>query len=700
LKDALKSVIDNNELYELIKNAESSNVLRKRAVKLTMTHSGLKILTPMFLGLMVSSVLFPVQALVNLGLSKSLQLTIFTSLFVVSKMAEGKYAYKKALAWNDYSSDVSKNLTHELIKHVQSLPMAYIESQSTEKLMALVKSDADTIVRFLNYTPGEFTDKATTIALGSAVVAAISPIAFLLCFIPVPLIAKLNKKQQKALAEHAGDSAKLDEQFNQVLSNNLSGISTVKSFTAEPLEIDRLKHMKSDLTDKQAKVAEINSYYGNLNEFLFMMGLSVPLIYNCINVLSNNIGMTTFMIQNGTVPSILTASTGLEYGKSLYRDASAAANRLNTLMAVQPELNHGELTSQSNIKGDLIFDNISFEYNSDSPVLNQVNLNIPSTGKIAFVGPTGSGKSTLMKLLLRFYDVHDGSITLDGNNINDIDLKHLRQSIGLVSQDPFLFNGSIYENLLYGRPDATFEEVVQACKIAHAYDFIQAKPEGFDAQIGERGNKLSGGQRQRLSIARAVLKRSSILILDEATSAVDNETEAAIRESVELISKNITVIIIAHRLSTIRYVDTIYHLKNGQITESGDHETLLKLDGDYASLWRLQTAQQFRSSMGQEDGIVIDNVVDVVDVVEAELDEQNKQGELLEQAAVNQPSTQTKQTSDKAKSGGEKKTATVKKSLAVNSLSQADSDTVDSESEDLLIAEKAASQVIGSNSIN
>jgi ATP-binding cassette subfamily B protein len=208
-----------------------------------------------------------------------------------------------------------------------------------------------------------------------------------------------------------------------------------------------------------------------------------------------------------------------------------------------------------------------------------------------------------MKILLRFYPINDGSVKFDDIDVSDIQLASLRQSISLVNQDPFLFEGTLYDNLIYGRPEASVEQVIEACKIAQDWDFVDAYPDKFAAQVGERGNKLSGGQRQRLSIARAVLKNSPILILDEATSAVDNETEAAIGKSIELIAKNSTVIIIAHRLSTVRHANCIYHLKDGQISESGTHEQLLACDRDYANLWRLQSAEQFKLTTG--NGIVI-----------------------------------------------------------------------------------------------
>jgi len=262
-------------------------------------------------------------------------------------------------------------------------------------------------------------------------------------------------------------------------------------------------------------------------------------------------------------------------------------------MATQPEIINGtqELPLET-VRGEIHFDNISFTYRESHKIFDGFDLHIPAHHTVALVGATGLGKSTLLKLLLRFYEVDDGQVLLDGHNIRDLDLIDLRKSIGLVSQDVFLFEGTVYDNILYGRPEATREDVIAAAEAAEALEFILKLPKGFDASIGERGLKLSGGQKQRISIARAVLKDPPILIMDEATSSVDNETEGAIQRSIERISKGRTTIIIAHRMSTIRQVDQIYLLDNGRVEEQGTHEELLALDGGYAVLWKLQTGER------------------------------------------------------------------------------------------------------------
>ena len=289
--------------------------------------------------------------------------------------------------------------------------------------------------------------------------------------------------------------------------------------------------------------------------------------------------------------------TGLGKTLDLYQRAMASTNRVMALLDTPIQAHPGELSlNPQTVKGELVLNNLRFAYPDRRPVLQDISLTIPAGKTIGIVGSTGSGKSTLVKLLLRLYEWESGDILLDGVDIRRYFLGDLRRSIGLVSQDVFLFHGTVRENIAYGSPDATFAEIEQAAILAEAQEFIDQLPHGYDTIIGERGQKLSGGQRQRLAIARAILKNPPILILDEATSAVDNETEAAIVKSLAKITQNRTTIAIAHRLSTIRYADCIYVLERGTVQEQGNHETLLAQQGIYAKLWQVQTG--LRSAVG------------------------------------------------------------------------------------------------------
>jgi ATP-binding cassette subfamily B protein len=273
-----------------------------------------------------------------------------------------------------------------------------------------------------------------------------------------------------------------------------------------------------------------------------------------------------------------------------YQRAMASTTRVMNLLDTPIEMHSGDIPLPvEQVRGELVLNNVTFTYRERQPVIQNLSLQIPAGKTIAIVGSTGSGKSTLVKLLLRLYEVQSGTITLDGIELQKLQLRDLRRAIGLVSQDVFLFHGTVRENIAYGTFDATPAEVIAAAEIAEAHDFISKLPQGYDTLVGERGQKLSGGQQQRIAIARAILKNPPVLILDEATSAVDNETEAAIQRSLEKITANRTTIAIAHRLSTVRNADCIYVMEYGKLIEQGRHEELLEHQGIYSSLWRVQS---------------------------------------------------------------------------------------------------------------
>jgi ATP-binding cassette subfamily B protein len=276
----------------------------------------------------------------------------------------------------------------------------------------------------------------------------------------------------------------------------------------------------------------------------------------------------------------------------LYQRAMASTRRLLDLMAVSPSIISGSHSLPAMPEGSIRFERVSFAYADGRPVLDRIDLDVPSGETHAIVGATGAGKSTLVKLLLRLYEPTSGRITFDGIDLRDLRFGSLRGAIGYVGQDVFLFQGTVYENLAYGKPGASDSEIKTAADLAEASEFIEDLPQGYDTVVGERGQKLSGGQRQRLSIARAILREPAVLVLDEATSSVDNETEAAIQHSLDIVGKDRTVIVIAHRLSTVRNADRIHVVSDGQVVEAGTHDELVARDGLYASFWRVQTGER------------------------------------------------------------------------------------------------------------
>jgi ATP-binding cassette subfamily B protein len=337
-----------------------------------------------------------------------------------------------------------------------------------------------------------------------------------------------------------------------------------------------------------------------------LSGFVVTLYLGGREVLQGNLTVGTYGFMVFIVQDLLWPFTELSEIMDEYQRAMASVRRVMGLLDTAIAIPHGDRTLLLNaVRGEVQFDNITFAYNDRNPVLKQLSLYVPAGKTIGIVGATGSGKSTLVKLLLRFYQVQNGRILIDGMDIRELNLFDLRRCIGWVSQDVFLFHGTVTENIRYGSFYATREQIIHAAKLAEAHDFIQELPQGYDTLVGERGQKLSGGQRQRLAIARAILKDPPILILDEATSAVDNETEAAIQKSLQVITQNRTTIAIAHRLSTIRQANCIYVIENGQIVEAGMHEELLKLNGIYAGLWQVQLGKGYSDTAGKDNAGVI-----------------------------------------------------------------------------------------------
>jgi ATP-binding cassette subfamily B protein len=378
--------------------------------------------------------------------------------------------------------------------------------------------------------------------------------------------------------------------LNGRLSNNLSGITTIKSFTAEDYEATRVELESNAYRQSNARAIALSAAYIPIIRMFILAAFTILLLFGGMEVVGGRLAVGAYSSLVFLVQLLLWPLTRLGDTFDLYQRAMASTNRVMDLLDTPVAIHPGDIDLPIDIvKGNLEFHHVTFAYHNRTPIIKDLSLEILAGNTIAIVGSTGSGKSTLVKLLLRFYEVENGKITLDGIDLQQLNLRDLRRCIGLVSQDVFLFHGTVAENIAYGTFTASNEDIIMAAKIAEAHDFIMNLPQGYETIVGERGQKLSGGQRQRIAIARAVLKDPPILILDEATSAVDNETEAAIQRSLERITVNRTTIAIAHRLSTIRNADCIYVMEHGKLVEAGTHEQLLDKNGIYASFWSVQS---------------------------------------------------------------------------------------------------------------
>ena len=518
------------------------------------------------------------------------QLLIICILSAIVWGLESVFEYGLERLWRNLAQSIQHGLRINAYSHVQDLELAYFEERSTGSLLSILNDDINQLERFLDVGANEIIQVLTTVIIIGGAYIIMTPKFAWMAILPIPFILWGSIAFQKKLAPRYADVRDKVSLLNNRLANNLSGITTIKSFTTEAYEIERLRIESENYRQSNKSAIAFSAAFIPIIRMIILAGFNGILLYGGMEVINGNLAVGTYSVLVFLTQRLLWPLTRLGQTLDLYQRAMASINRVMDLLDTPINIRSGKLSlPTSNIKGEIKLNNITFAYNERQPVIENLSLNIPAGDTVAIVGSTGSGKSTLVKLLLRFYELHSGTITLDGIDIRVIDLTDLRQSIGLVSQDVFLFHGTVKENIAYGNNTATEDRIIEAAQIAEAHEFILNLPQGYETIVGERGQKLSGGQRQRIAIARAVLKNPPILILDEATSAVDNETEAAIAKSLEKITQNRTTIAIAHRLSTIRHADCIYVLEYGKIVERGTHEELVAKEGVYNNLWQVQT---------------------------------------------------------------------------------------------------------------
>jgi ATP-binding cassette subfamily B protein len=517
---------------------------------------------------------------------------------------ESLFQYAYSLKWRNLAQDLQHELRLDAYAHVQELELAYFEDRSTGGLMAVLNDDINQLERFLDVGANDIWQVTTTVLVIGAIFMVMVPGVAWMALLPMPFVIWGSVWFQKRLAPRYAAVRQQVSMLNGQLSNNLGGIATIKSFTAEAHENGRIRRESEIYSQHNQSAILFSSAFVPLIRMIIVIAFTTILVFGGQLAIRGTLNVGAYSVLVFMTQRLLWPLTRLGNTLDLYQRAMASTARVLDLLDTQPQILDGaQALPVAAVRGDVAFEGVSFEYQSMSgengdearntqPVIQNLTFNVPAGDTAAFVGATGAGKSTVVKLMLRFYDVQSGQVCLDGHDIRDLKMRDLRQAIGFVSQDVFLFHGTVRENITYGSFDATMDAIIEAAKIAEAHDFIMELPDGYDTIVGERGQKLSGGQRQRISIARAVLKDPPVLILDEATSAVDNETEAAIQRSMERITVGRTTIVIAHRLSTVRNADQIFVLDRGQLSEQGRHEELVAADGIYAALWRVQTGER------------------------------------------------------------------------------------------------------------
>lgn len=554
---------------------------------------------PLLIGLAVDTVVKKESSFIaDFGITNHLhQMYVLGFLTFLIWALESLFEFLFKVRWRHIAQEVQHSLRMETYEHLQKLHISFFENQNTGNLTTVMNDDVNQLERFLDVGANEVLQLLTTVISIGTIFFIISPTIASLSFLPVPFILWGSFYFQRKIAPKYLGVREEAGMLASMLVNNLAGMATIKSYVAQAFERTRLGKQSAAYALSNKKAIVLSSSFSPLIRMVVLCGFLFALVLGGIHVFEGKLEVGSYSVLIFLVQRLLWPLTRLGETFDLYQRAMASTNRIMDLLKTEVKINDGNLKlNHDSFKGEVHFKDVSFSYENGANVLKNINMDISPGKTIALVGTTGSGKSTILKLLLRFYDITKGEIIVDGHNIKELEQDNLRSLIGFVSQDTYLFHGTVLENILYGSFDKSKEDVIEAAIMAEAHDFIENLPDGYETIVGERGQKLSGGQRQRISIARALIKDPHLFIFDEATSAVDNETEAAIQRSLEKITAHRTTIMVAHRLSTIKHADMIYVLENGEVIESGNHDNLVKSDGMYNALWKVQTGARVQNA--------------------------------------------------------------------------------------------------------
>ncbi|HHC07651.1 MAG TPA: ABC transporter ATP-binding protein [Actinobacteria bacterium] len=520
------------------------------------------------------------------------QLGVLAGVTLVVWGLESLFEYLAKVSWRNLAQTVEHELRVDGYVALQGLDLEFFESRPTGDLVAVLNDDVNQLERFLDVGAHELVQLATTVVLIGAAFFAIAPEVAWVAFLPIPVIAWGSLRFQRAIEPRYAAVRAEAGRIAGILATNLEGIATIKAFTAEAREADRIRAASDRYRVVNRRAIAMSSAFVPLIRLAILVAFTATLVLGGFLALDGRMNVGLYSVMVFLTQRLLWPLTRVGETIDLYERAMASSRRIFEVLDTEPATDSGELELDAATASEsLVLSDVRFAYPDGREVLHGVDLVVEAGGTTAIVGPTGSGKTTIVKLLLRFHDPDEGTIELAGIDLRKFRVGSLRRRIAFVGQEVFLFEGTIRENIAYGRPDASDEEIEAAARAAEAHGFITELPDGYATMVGARGRRLSGGQRQRISLARALLTEAPIMILDEATSAVDNETEAAIQRSLRRVAHRRTLVVIAHRLSTVRHADRIYVLENGRITDAGTHDELVARPGTYADLWRVQTGE-------------------------------------------------------------------------------------------------------------
>ena len=539
-----------------------------------------------------------VRSITGLASSSAAALTVVYVLkvggvYVLLRLVDTVANYIMVARGHVMGTYIERDMRHALFEHLQEMGFAYYSNAKVGQIMARITSDLFDVTEFAHHCPEEFLIAAIKITVPFVILLGINPVLTVIIFLMLPIMLVLARHFNKKMRAAFKESRHQVGEINAQVEDSLLGIRVVKSFANEPMEIDKFDRGNEEFVRiGRRKYRYMAGYNTTTRSFDGVMYI-VVVIVGALFIIDGKITAADYMAYLLYISTLLTSIRRVVDYAEQFQRGMTGIERFCEIMDVQPDVNDApgakELTG---VKGDVTFDHVSFHYNdNDRTVLADINETVKAGDKIALVGPSGGGKTTFCNLIPRFYDVSGGRILIDGQDIAQLTQRSLRENIGMVQQEVYMFSGTIYENIAYGLPGATREQVETAAKQAGADGFIRELPDGYDTYVGERGVKLSGGQKQRISIARVFLKNPPILILDEATSALDNESERLVQDSLEKLSKGRTTFTIAHRLTTIRGATSIWVLTQDGIVEKGTHQELMTKKGKYYELYSMYTEE-------------------------------------------------------------------------------------------------------------
>ena len=545
--------------------------------------AGIALSIPLIVRYVTNTLIYlPAEELMSQIINVGIVLVVLIALDFFCKFFIGNYGHVMG-------AKIEYNMRAEIFNHMQKLSFSFYDDQKVGQLMSRITTDLFDITELLHHGPENIILSVLKLSGAIIILTSIDPKLTFAAFVVLPFMFVyayfLNKKMRRAFRNNRQKIAEINGQ----IEDNLSGIRVVKSFANEDVENEKIKIGNDNfLAAKKNSYFYMGSFHAGIHSFTAMVQV-VVIVVGCYIIAMGDLKVTdllTFLLYIGVFTEPI--RTLIDFTEQ-FQNGYSGFERFMEIMNTEPDIADAPNAEElKNVKGDITFENVTFSYNDHSDtVLKGINLEVPAGAYMALVGSSGAGKTTLCSLIPRFYDVNSGTIRIDGKDIREVTLKSLRNQIGIVQQDVYLFAGTIFENIAYGKPGATMEEVIEAAKNANAHEFIMSFPDGYDTDIGQRGIKLSGGQKQRLSIARVFLKNPPILIFDEATSALDNESEKVVQDSLEKLAKNRTTFVIAHRLTTIQNAEKILVLTEEGIAESGTHEELLTQKGIYEKLYHM-----------------------------------------------------------------------------------------------------------------